>query len=136
MGHHSETERYKSIAEFNNAENSVEVLLVSTTISSQGLNLQESCNHMIIVEVPSTISLLLQTIGRIGRIGQKKESYVELLYLQNSFDDVVLARAIKQYVNTWAAETNLRHEFKDCVEALKLIGYELLRAKLGLPYLP
>ena len=59
-----------------------------------------------------------------------------MLYLADSFDDFVISRAVRKYVDTWAAETPLRHFYKDCGEGLKVVLMQLICAKLNLPVFP
>ncbi|KAL8741482.1 MAG: hypothetical protein Q9190_005914 [Brigantiaea leucoxantha] len=128
--------RNQYIADFKNPNNAVEVLITSTLLSSQGLNLQDCCNHMLIVELPTTVPALIQVIARIVRLGQEKPTFITMFHLHDSFDDFVITRAFKKYLSTWAAESLLREKLPDCGEAIKLIGCELIRVKIGLPFLP
>jgi hypothetical protein len=131
---HSEHVRQRVIAEFRDPNTGVEVLITSTQISSQGLNLQDSCSDMIIVEPPPTIAMLVQLIARIRRIGQRRKCRVELLYLRDSFDDFSWARAMTKHVRTWGGETALRATYGGHGAALQVMGAELTRAYLGLPH--
>jgi Helicase conserved C-terminal domain len=128
--------RHANISEFNDPESNVEVLVTSTMLSSAGLNLQRSCHHMLIVEPAPTISLTMQIIGRVHRLGQMHNARIEQILLNESFDDFVLARAFRAHVFTWAAETPLAKHFDGMGDVLMIIGAELSRAFLGLPYVP
>ncbi|KAL8739709.1 MAG: hypothetical protein Q9190_007514 [Brigantiaea leucoxantha] len=126
--------RSTQIAEFNDSETSVEILVTSLRLSSQGLNLHKQCHHMLIVEPPKTINEFLQAQARIARLGQANVPKICLLRMDQSFDDYEIARAFRKYIAQWAAETPLKSLCTG--PALHLLGYELVRAKLGFPYVP
>jgi SNF2 family DNA or RNA helicase len=84
---HMDDMRNPAMSGFQNRGNNVEVLVTSSRLSSQGLNLQQSCWHIIIVEPPRTVSVLAQLIARIHRLGQKRACSVDLFYMQETSDD-------------------------------------------------
>jgi hypothetical protein len=132
----TDAERTRAIDAFKDTDNAVEVLVTSSRLSSQGLNLQDSCHHLILVEPPPTINMFIQIMARIVRLGQKHECTVQLLFLHESFDDFAWARAMEKHVIVWQAESALRERYADSPRALQMIGAELARAHLGLPYVP
>jgi len=125
--------RAQVISEFNDSDNDIDVLISSLQLSSQGLNLQKCCHDMLVIEIPPTINHLLQLIARLHRMGQKNEVNITILYQQSSFDEYTVARATRKFVEQWASETPLNKIFKGAT--LELMGYQLIHAKFGFPFL-
>jgi hypothetical protein len=128
--------RMGQINDFNDKTNNIDCFITSSSLSFQGFNIQKACARMLALEPVHDIPVLAQLVARIHRIGQEKDCYVDLIYLKNSFDGWMTSRALRKYVDSWAGETPLREVFKETGEAFKVILHEILRAKLGLPFLP
>lgn len=68
-------------------ENGAEILLC-TEIGSEGRNF-EFAHHLVLYDLPLNPDLLEQRIGRLDRIGQKKDINIHVPYVQNSYDEVL-----------------------------------------------
>jgi ATP-dependent helicase HepA len=62
-------------------------ILLCSEIGSEGRNFQ-FCQHLILFDIPRSADLLEQRIGRLDRIGQNREIFIHLPYLENSWEQV------------------------------------------------
>lgn len=62
-------------------------LFLHPASGGHGLNLQRSCHHMVIVDVPWPLRLYLQVIGRIARQGQKLLPIIDVLVAKGTVDE-------------------------------------------------
>jgi len=84
-------EKNKRINEFkNNAQ-----ILISTDTGSEGLNLQ-FCNNIINYDLPWNPMLVEQRIGRLDRIGQKKEINVYALATKKTIEENIVDLIVKK----------------------------------------
>ncbi|TYL37430.1 ATP-dependent helicase [Natronococcus pandeyae] len=86
-GGHSSQEKEGIVANFEEEGG----VLVSTDAMSEGRNLQ-FCNIMVNYDLPWNPMKVEQRIGRIHRIGQKREVYVFNMALENTIEEYVLDR--------------------------------------------
>ncbi len=86
--------RKKVTIEFSTYEGRI---LVSTDASSEGLNLQKKCHHLIHLELPFNPNRLEQRNGRIDRYGQEITPQIRYLFLKNTFEDRILIKLIAKY---------------------------------------
>lgn len=63
-------------------------ILLCTEIGSEGRNF-EFCSHMILLDHPKKPELLEQRIGRLDRIGQKRDVNVHVPYIKDSWEEVL-----------------------------------------------
>src|SRR5262249_18294027 len=71
-------------AEFEDAASPVRLLL-ATDAASEGINMQESCRHVVHYDVPWSPSRLQQRNGRVSRHGQVRDVYVH--YFRSAQDE-------------------------------------------------
>lgn len=69
----------------------IPMLLVHPQSAGHGLNLQSGGRHVVFFDLPWSLELYLQTIGRLARQGQKFVVYVHHLICKNTLDETVLA---------------------------------------------
>lgn len=65
----------------------IPMLFLHPNSGGHGLNLQKSCHHMVIVDIPWPLRLYLQVIGRIARQGQKWLAIIHLLIAKGTVDE-------------------------------------------------
>lgn len=63
-------------------------ILICSEIGSEGRNFQFS-NHLVLFDLPYNPDLLEQRIGRLDRIGQKKEIQIHIPYIKDSGQEVL-----------------------------------------------
>jgi len=93
-GDDSETDRGKVTKMFSSQSG---IVLISTDATSEGLNLQERCHHLIHLELPYNPNRLEQRNGRIDRYGQTETPMVKYLYLAGTFEERLLIRLVAKY---------------------------------------
>jgi superfamily II DNA or RNA helicase len=73
-------------------------IMLATDVAAEGLNLQVA-NHLFNYEVPWSVIKLEQRIGRIWRLGQKREAQIYTLFLGNRSDSDALEILYKKLFN-------------------------------------
>ena len=95
-------------------------LLICSEIGSEGRNFQFS-HHLILFDLPKNPELLEQRIGRLDRIGQKKDIHIHVLYLERTPQEV-FARWYNEGLNAFSqplrGASNLYEELGDRVGEL------------------
>jgi SNF2 family DNA or RNA helicase len=86
-GGHSSEEKEQIVANFEEEGG----VLVSTDAMNEGRNLQ-FCNIMVNYDLPWNPMKVEQRIGRIHRIGQKREVYIFNMILEDTIEEYVLER--------------------------------------------
>ncbi len=74
-------ERDRAVAYFADEEGTP--ILLSSSIGSEGRNFQFAC-HLILFDLPHHPDLLEQCIGRLDRIGQKRDVHIHVPYYENT----------------------------------------------------
>jgi SNF2 family DNA or RNA helicase len=148
QGGMSRQERARRLSAFRNTPDGV---FVSTRAGTEGLNLQ-FCNVLVNYELPWNPMVVEQRIGRIHRIGQKRDAHIINLAAQRTIEahilglldqkirlfelvvgelDVILgefggAETMEQRLATTFLEAGSDAEFD---EAIKTIGEEIVRSR-------
>ncbi len=65
-------------------------ILLCTEIGSEGRNF-EFASNLIMFDLPSNPDLLEQRIGRLDRIGQKKDIYIHVPYVEDSWEEILFS---------------------------------------------
>lgn len=63
-------------------------ILICTEIGSEGRNFEFS-HHLVLFDIPKLPDQLEQRIGRLDRIGQKKDVNIHVPFIRNSFEEVL-----------------------------------------------
>ncbi|KAK6605883.1 hypothetical protein H4I95_05689 [Botrytis cinerea] len=128
LSSHTSEDRRRIIAQFNDPNHKVDVLLIGIKLGSYGLNFHGCCCKMIIMEYPSSIDILLHVFGRLHRLGQKKEQEIIIFFLEDSFDGKLRSFIGSKFNSKLSAEADLGHITDD-----KLLeeADKLLRRLLG-----
>ena len=87
-GSMSQKQRGKALSTFKRPENAARVLLCSLKCGNVGLNLMNA-NRVVLLEPFWNPTVEAQAIGRVDRIGQKKEVVVYRLTIPHTFEDDV-----------------------------------------------
>lgn len=91
------------IDEFNNPDKRVDFLLTTMRVAGSGVDLHADCHNMIIFELPDSIPIILNSIGRIRRVGQTIPQNVWILALDGSYDDFTMYRLSRKYATSLLA---------------------------------
>lgn len=68
----------------------IPMLLVHPQSAGHGLNLQHGGRHVVFFDLPWSLELYLQTIGRLARQGQKLVVYIHHIVAKGTLDELVL----------------------------------------------
>ena len=79
-------EKDRIISNFNNKNSDCKLLALSFLTSSSGLNLNESCNNLIVYSIPNNPMLWRQAIDRIYRINNTMDAIVYCLLFDKTYD--------------------------------------------------
>ena len=100
----SPVHRQKQVEEFrrrssdNTSRTMTHVALCSSGVASHGLNLGEA-DVLVFMETPYTRRTMLQTLGRLTRIGQKHNQKVIFLIFRDSFESHLLRANCQQFAS-------------------------------------
>lgn len=100
----NQEDRNQAISDFNDPESEVMVLLFTNQLGSSSLNLQMSSHCVIIMEIPINFGTLIQTMGRVNRIGQEFEQWIIIPWIDYSFDQMCWHRIFKKIVPSLVGE--------------------------------
>jgi len=100
-------------------------IMLATDVAAEGLNLQVA-NHLFNYEVPWSVIKLEQRIGRIWRLGQKRESQIYTLFLGNRSDNDALEILYKKLFNIKRAGISQRPILGE-----KIVYYQSDAAEIG-----
>lgn len=67
----------------------IPMLLVHPKSAGHGLNLQKGGHNIVIFDIPWSLELYIQLIGRLARQGQKNPVLVQLLVAEGTIDEIV-----------------------------------------------
>ncbi|KAL6904243.1 hypothetical protein GGI43DRAFT_432850 [Trichoderma evansii] len=129
---HSQSERKQAASAFGNRLSLNTCLVTSMQLSASEGSFCRSCHRGIIVELPTNHSALLNTIGRLWRIGQKRHVEWEILTARYSFDAFIEGSIMKEYSTVVAATANIDAAITG--EARMICAYEIIKQQLGQEY--
>ncbi|KAE8152917.1 P-loop containing nucleoside triphosphate hydrolase protein [Aspergillus avenaceus] len=89
----TQDERLKLIEKFTQRPKECMVLVSTYNINAAGLNFQSLCRNVHIFSVSLSKSIINQAIGRVSRLGQKFQTYVNEYRVGESFDMILVNRA-------------------------------------------
>lgn len=128
---HSQEERSKYLHDFNH-DPEVQVLLFNTKLGSQSLNLHIGGHRIVGCEMPVNMGTWLQVVGRVCRVGQNFEQVIYLLWVCDSYDQILLHKLCRKFVSTFAGEGGVIQDGHDITENAE----EVFRKFFGLQYSP
>jgi superfamily II DNA/RNA helicase len=100
-------------------------IMLATDVAAEGLNLQVA-NHLFNYEVPWSVIKLEQRIGRMWRLGQKREAQIYTLFLGNRSDSDALEILYKKLFNIKRAGISQRPILGE-----KIIYYQTDAGEIG-----
>lgn len=127
-------ERDKAAAYFAQEEDGAQVLICSE-IGSEGRNFQFS-NQLVMFDLPCNPSLLEQRIGRLDRIGQKRDIQIYVPYLKDTAQEILVRwydEGLNAFRKTCPAGKTIYDDFSEeinqLLSSLNFDGLENLVAK-------
>jgi len=85
--------------------------------SSLGVNLQGCCSKTIIMDTAANVNTIIQTIGRIHRLGQKEVQDVYIITVDHTYDQVLQAKATNKMIAQLSGEARTTGNSKEEMEA-------------------
>ncbi|KAI0185230.1 hypothetical protein EV127DRAFT_515486 [Xylaria flabelliformis] len=124
---HTVQERNMCIDKFNDPESNVDILLTSMDLSAYGLNLHKACCKGIILQWPWNANHLLQILGRLPRIGQKRFVEWVIFHMPGTIYDKMQTIVWSKYIKQLAVESKIPKELSGVWAELAAYGkiYEL-----------
>jgi hypothetical protein len=113
---HSHADRRETIRLFNDPTHPVDALVTSFRTSSLGVNLQGCCSKTIIMDTAANVNTIIQTIGRIHRLGQKEVQDVYIITVDHTYDQILQAKAANKMVAQLAGEARIQGDSKEEME--------------------
>jgi hypothetical protein len=104
---HSVAERNAYIDQFNDPDTDIQILLTSMDLSAYGLNLHKACCKGIIVQWPWNANHLLQILGRLPRIGQKRVVEWVIFHMSGTIYDKMQTIIWSKYIKQLAVESKI-----------------------------
>ncbi|KAI0096176.1 hypothetical protein F4776DRAFT_669579 [Hypoxylon sp. NC0597] len=125
-------ERNEKINEFNDPYSTIDILLTSMDLSAFGLNLHNACHKGIIVQWPWSANHLMQILGRLPRIGQKR--YVEwIIYtMPGTLYDSMQTIVWSKYARQLAVESRIHEDVRGVLA--DIASYTLLFNLFSMPH--
>lgn len=104
----STAERESLIDNFNTVQDDIQILVLSYSMSSFGLNLHFLCRHSIHLNMPMSRAIRDQADARFRRIGQTRDVYSWVISTANTFNDRQYTNNISKSVPQIVSELNKR----------------------------
>ena len=101
------TERTKLCDRFTDPADTAQVLICNFRSASLGLNLQTCCHRVVMMDMPDNVNTVLQSIGRVHRLGQAHEQEIYILGEDQSYDQVLQAKACRKMICQLCGEASL-----------------------------
>lgn len=95
----SSTEREEHIKDFNSPDSNIDVFVLNVNVSSSGLNLHFHCSRAIVACPTWNHNTVIQAIGRVCRIGQKKNVEVRILKVADTIFPYLECRSDLKFVH-------------------------------------
>jgi hypothetical protein len=129
---HTPREREDAINRFQSPHSSADVFVSSISVCGMGVNLHSQCSFGIIVQYPANLNKVVQTLGRLCRVGQTKPVTWRLVVPMDSLYGWQENRILVKYVRQLAAQVTLHPALTGRLKEIVL--YELMREMFGMPW--
>jgi superfamily II DNA/RNA helicase len=103
----SAAEKAKTTDKFDDINDACPIMVCTFRSTAFGVNLQRGCSKLVMMGMPENINTLLQTIGRIHRLGQQRVQEVWILGTDHSYDQILQASAVKKMVIQMLGESEV-----------------------------
>src|SRR5436853_5161062 len=103
----SAAEKTKTTDRFDDVNDPCPVLMCTFRSTAFGVKLQRGCAKLVMMGMPENINTLLQTIGRIHRLGQPRVQEVWVLDVDHTYDQILQASAVKKMVVQMLGESEV-----------------------------
>ncbi|KAF2647361.1 hypothetical protein K491DRAFT_313446 [Lophiostoma macrostomum CBS 122681] len=94
---HTTEERSKAVNRFNDPEDPAMIMVTNYRCCGQAVNLHKACHNVVMLEVPRSVAIFIQALGRLYRVMQTFAVKVWLLTVDGTYDQVLQYRAAAKY---------------------------------------
>lgn len=92
----SKEDKDRIVSNFNNPKSNCRLLALSFLTSSSGLNLNASCNNLVVFSLPNNPMLWRQAIDRIYRINNTRDANIYCLLYDHTYDNIRFTSTINR----------------------------------------
>lgn len=103
----SSVDRAGYIERMNDPRDETKILLASAETVGFGVNLHGACHIEVMLSMAPNINTHIQMIGRVHRIGQQHTQLIYVLFLRQSYDQIVTAKTCRKGVVQLLGEADL-----------------------------
>ncbi|KAI0096179.1 hypothetical protein F4776DRAFT_669584 [Hypoxylon sp. NC0597] len=129
---HTMHERNRMVADFNNPDSQVDILVTSMELSAFGLNLHKACNKGIVVQWPWSANHLIQILGRLPRIGQARVVEWIIFTVPGTMYDRMETIVWSKYIRQLAVESKISEMVHGVLA--EIAGYSILYNMFDMPH--
>ncbi|KAI3316762.1 hypothetical protein HD806DRAFT_516838 [Xylariaceae sp. AK1471] len=129
---HPVPERSRIIAKFNDPKNASQILSTSMDLSAYGLNMHPSCCKGIVTQWCWSANQLIQILGRLTRIGQKRSVEWVIYNMPGTMYHRMQTTIFSKYVHQLAVEAKIPKTVRGY--AATLAGYSLIQKLFNMPH--
>ncbi|KAI0467902.1 hypothetical protein F4859DRAFT_524740 [Xylaria cf. heliscus] len=129
---HSVAERSRIIAKFNDPNTGPQILSTSMDLSAWGLNLHASCCKGIVVQWPWSANQLIQILGRLPRISQKRWVEWVIYNVPGTMYHRMQSIVFSKYVHQLAIESKIPKSVRGFPATIA--GYSLIQGLFNMPH--
>ena len=122
-------ERDSAVARFGDPSSHYVALVTSFAILPYGVDFHRQCHHGYLLEEPRNLSMAMQVIGRLYRIGQEHDVVFKKVVLRNSYDSALELIGLKKYADIIAADATIDPRITG--ELRRVVGFYLLQRYFG-----
>ncbi|KAF3068361.1 putative snf2 family helicase protein [Daldinia childiae] len=129
---HSNSERNRIIQDFNDPKADVDIFVSSIELSACGINLHKSCCKGILVQWPWSCNNLVQTLGRLPRIGQQRPVQWVTFNVAGTMYDRMQTIIWSKYIPQLGVESTIPDTIHN--EPAKIAAYTILSLLFNMPF--
>ncbi len=109
---HTVAERNAIIAEFNDTQSNIDALFSTMDLSAFGVNMHLACNKGIIVQPNFSMNQIMQIIGRLIRIDQRREVEWIIYNMAGMIYDRMFITIFTKYVHQLGVEARIHKSIR------------------------
>jgi hypothetical protein len=125
---HTAADRQATLDKFNNPSEGVDVLVSTFNLCALGVNMHGHCWTIVMFSLPYNLSTITQTIGRVYRMGQKRNAEIYIVTVDGTYDQITQSVIAKKMMPQLAGEASFP---EDCRLPVDIQAERLIAEMLG-----